>query len=150
MSCIRELALLEPLVDTVSAEAIVSDHCKLWTVDIQTVTKDELAFETPFKIAMRRNDYIHAVVAYFDIEFSHAHKPIRFSTGPHAKYTHWKQTVFYLKDAITAETGETLTVSPIHVCPSGALARDACECPHPPHAHTISSLSLRRPREEQF
>ena len=32
-----------------------------------------------------RNDFLHAVVAYFDIEFSHCHKPVRFSTGPHAK-----------------------------------------------------------------
>lgn len=29
MSCIRDMALLEPLVDTVNGEAIVSDHCKV-------------------------------------------------------------------------------------------------------------------------
>jgi protein arginine N-methyltransferase 1 len=47
-------------------------------------------------------------VGYFDIEFSHCHKPVKFSTGPHAKYTHWKQTVFYLQDALTMEVGETV------------------------------------------
>ncbi|KAK5004760.1 hypothetical protein LTR28_007815, partial [Elasticomyces elasticus] len=32
--------------------------------------------------------------------------PVRFSTGPHTKYTHWKQTVFYLRDVLTVEAGE--------------------------------------------
>lgn len=49
-----------------------------------------------------------ALVAYFDIEFSHCHKPIRFSTGPHARYTHWKQTVFYLGEVLTVEDGEQI------------------------------------------
>lgn len=66
--------------------------------------KSDLAFECPFTLTARRNDYVHALVAYFDIEFSHCHKPVRFSTGPHAKYTHWKQTVFYLQ-VRTSDTG---------------------------------------------
>ena len=58
---------------------------------------------------MRRTDYIHAMIAWFDIEFAACHKPVRFSTGPHTKYTHWKQTVFYLKDVLTVEEGETIS-----------------------------------------
>lgn len=57
---------------------------------------------------IRRTDYIHALIAWFDIEFSACHKPVRFSTGPHTKYTHWKQTVFYLKDVLTVEAGESV------------------------------------------
>jgi hypothetical protein len=30
---------------------------------------------------------IHALLAWFDISFNAAHKPVQFSTGPHAKYT---------------------------------------------------------------
>ena len=91
MTCIRELAMLEPLVDTVQPEAVVSDRAALITVDIQTVTVEQLTFLCPFSLNMRRPDYVHALVAWFDIEFSHCHKPIKFSTGPHARYTHWKQ-----------------------------------------------------------
>jgi protein arginine N-methyltransferase 1 len=58
---------------------------------------------------VRRSDFVHAVIAWFDIEFAACHKPIRFSTGPHTKYTHWKQTVFYLKDVLTVEEGETIS-----------------------------------------
>jgi type I protein arginine methyltransferase len=33
------------------------------------------------------------------------HKPLSFSTGPFSKYTHWKQTVFYLREALTVNAG---------------------------------------------
>ena len=58
---------------------------------------------------IRRTDYIHALIAWFDIEFSACHKPVRFSTGPHTKYTHWKQTVFYLADVLAGEGGEKVS-----------------------------------------
>jgi len=100
--------MLEPLVDTVQEQALVTESCKLWTCDIANVKKEDLTFECPFKLRCARRDYIHALVAWFDIEFSHCHKPIHFSTGPRAKYTHWKQTVFYLNDELTVEQDEEL------------------------------------------
>jgi len=36
-------------------------------------------------------------------------QPITFSTGPADEYTHWKQTVFYLKDDLTVCAGESIT-----------------------------------------
>ena len=51
---------------------------------------------------------MHALCAYFDIAFTQTHTPIRFSTGPHAQYTHWKQTVFYLDHDLTVCAGEEL------------------------------------------
>lgn len=109
MSCIRDMAMLEPLVDTVQGGAVMSDAYPLIEVDIQTVKKEELTFAAPFKLNFKRADYCHALVAYFDIGFTHCHKPLWFSTGPHAKYTHWKQTVFYLEDVLCANEGETVT-----------------------------------------
>lgn len=53
----------------------------LQKVDITTVKKSDLAFTVPFKLTAARTDYVHAFVAYFDIEFSKCHKPIVFSTG---------------------------------------------------------------------
>ena len=40
--------------------------------------------------------------------FSQIHKPIIFSTSPHSKYTHWKQTVFYITDPLTVCVGEEI------------------------------------------
>ncbi|KAK5129703.1 type I protein arginine N-methyltransferase Rmt1 [Meristemomyces frigidus] len=113
---LKRTALTEPLVDTVELKAVVTDPCAVLTLDLYTVTPADLAFSLPFNLPIRRTDYVHALIAWFDIEFSACHKPVRFSTGPHTKYTHWKQTVFYLADVLTVEAGESvsgkLTVSP--------------------------------------
>ena len=90
-------------------KAVVTDPTQVLTLDLYTVTPEQLTFTSPFTLSVRRNDFIHALIAWFDIDFSACHKPIRFSTGPHAKYTHWKQTVFYLSDALTVEEGERVT-----------------------------------------
>lgn len=89
-------------------KAVTTDPTAVLTLDLYTCTVADLAFTTPFSLTVRRTDYVHALIAWFDIEFSACHKPVKFSTGPHTKYTHWKQTVFYLRDAITVEAGETL------------------------------------------
>ena len=104
----KESALTEPLVDTVELKALVTDPCAVFTIDLNTITIAELAFSAPFALRCQRNDYIHALIAWFDIEFTACHKPIKFSTGPHAKYTHWKQTVFYLREVLIVEREETV------------------------------------------
>lgn len=104
----KEVALTEPLVDNVELKALVTDPCAVVTLDLYTVTAADLAFHVPFNLIAKRNDFIHALIAWFDIEFSACHKPIRFSTGPHAKYTHWKQTVFYIREVLTVEENEAV------------------------------------------
>lgn len=73
--------------------------------------KEDLDFSTSFKMTAQRDDYIHAVVAYFTCSFNACHKPLSFSTGPRAEYTHWKQTVFYLHDYLTVSNGDDITGS---------------------------------------
>ena len=106
---LKDTALTEPLVDTVELKACVTDPSRVFEIDLYHVTADDLAFRAPYCLKVRRPDFIHALVAWFDIEFSACHKPIKFSTGPHSKYTHWKQTVFYLRDVLTVEGGEEVT-----------------------------------------
>jgi protein arginine N-methyltransferase 1 len=105
----KQIALTEPLVDTVEMKALVTDPCPVITFDLNTVTTADLAFRVPYSLTAKRSDFIHALIAWFDIEFSACHKPICFSTGPHAKYTHWKQTVFYLRDVLTIEEEESVS-----------------------------------------
>jgi len=122
-SPLKETALSEPLVDTVEVKAVVTDPTNVLTLDLYTCTTADLAFSCPFDLVARRDDFIHALVAWFDIEFSACHKPIRFSTGPHTKYTHWKQTVFYLKDVLTVQQGEKIECS-LHNRPNEKNKRD--------------------------
>lgn len=108
MSHIKHLALREPLVDVVDQKAVVSSSCTFKELDLNTVKKEDLTFNATFKITAQRDDYVHAFISWFDISFSACHKPIRFSTGPFAQYTHWKQTVFYLPEYLTVREGETI------------------------------------------
>ncbi|THG98393.1 hypothetical protein EW026_g3779 [Hermanssonia centrifuga] len=108
-SCIKEIALREPLVDTVELKSVVTDPCQIKHIDLLTVKKEDLTFKVPFSLTATRNDYVHAFLAWFDISFAACHKPVKFSTGPHAKYTHWKQTVFYTPDTLTVSAGENIT-----------------------------------------
>jgi protein arginine N-methyltransferase 1 len=109
MSCIKELALVEPLVDVCDPKQVMSTACSILDIDLYTVTKEELDFESNFKVNITRSDYCHALVAYFTVQFSKTHTKLGFSTGPRADYTHWKQTVFYLDKPITASLGEVMT-----------------------------------------
>lgn len=104
-------------------QAVVTDAFIYRSIDLNTVTVAELAFSVPFSIKATRNDHIHAFISYFDTTFSACHKPITFSTGPHATYTHWKQTVFYLKDPIAIHEGECVQ-GVISIAPNKGNERD--------------------------
>ncbi|EKX38603.1 hypothetical protein GUITHDRAFT_160058 [Guillardia theta CCMP2712] len=108
MSCIKKIALQEPLVDTVNPEQICTKSCDLKFIDIMTCKKEDLSFETTWKLTASRNDYLTALVVYFDVGFTKIHKPIWISTGPRAPYTHWRQTVFYLHDQLTMKKDEVV------------------------------------------
>uniref|UniRef100_A0A8C3RWW5 Protein arginine methyltransferase 8 n=2 Tax=Durocryptodira TaxID=1579337 RepID=A0A8C3RWW5_CHESE len=92
-------------------------------VDIYTVKTEELAFTSAFCLQIQRNDYIHALVTYFNIEFTKCHKKMGFSTAPDAPYTHWKQTVFYLEDYLTVRRGEEI-YGTISMKPNAKNVRD--------------------------
>lgn len=50
-------------------------------VDIYTVKPEDLSFTSAFCLQIQRNDYVHALVTYFTIEFTKCHKKTGFSTG---------------------------------------------------------------------
>ncbi|CAB1346174.1 unnamed protein product, partial [Coregonus sp. 'balchen'] len=99
MTCIRNVAMREPLVDVVDPKQVVTNSCLVKEVDIYTVKPEDLSFTTAFCLQIQRNDYVHAMVTYFNIEFT---------KSPEAASTHWKQTVFYLEDYLTVRKGEEI------------------------------------------
>ena len=110
MKCIKQTALLEPLVDTVENDAVITNQSELYNIDIRTVKVEQLAFKKDFKIVFNRDDTCHAIVVHFDTIFDHGlDTKIKFGTGPDNEYTHWKQTVFYLNDIMRVTCGDTLT-----------------------------------------
>ncbi|XP_034942596.1 protein arginine N-methyltransferase 1 isoform X1 [Chelonus insularis] len=108
MSSIRQVAISEPLVDVVDPKQVVTNSCLIKEVDLYTVTKADLDFSSPFTLQVRRNDYVQALVTFFNIEFTKCHKRVGFSTAPEGQYTHWKQTVFYFDSYMTVKKGEEI------------------------------------------
>lgn len=108
MSYFKDVAYGEPLTDIVAEDVVVTKPSKLLDIDIKTVKIEDLAFKSEFSLVAKRNDFVHAYVVYFDITFTDCHKPVYFSTAPDHTPTHWKQTVFYLKDVISIKRGEAI------------------------------------------
>lgn len=108
MTPIQKIALKEPVVDVVDAKAVVSDAVPILHLDILTCQKEDVDFTASFELTARRNDYVHGLVAYFECAFTQVHKPIGFSTSPFCRYTHWKQTIFYLPENVVICEGEKI------------------------------------------
>merc|ERR1719354_1490270 len=65
-------------------------------------------FQTPFEVACKCVSNWFKTFFNFIVDFSKCHKRVSFCTGPADEYTHWKQTVFYLKDCIAAKQGDCI------------------------------------------
>lgn len=98
----------EVVIDYVDKRFIVTDSCKILDLDLYKCTPEDLSFVTSFQLKMKRKDFIHALVIWFDIVFSACHTPESFTTGPYGALTHWKQIVLYTDDVITAEKNESV------------------------------------------
>ncbi|KAB7502669.1 Protein arginine N-methyltransferase 1 [Armadillidium nasatum] len=95
MSCIREVAMTEPLVDVVESKQVVTNCCLVKEVDLYTVQKEDLNFSSPFHL--QSNLFCKPVL-----------NSLFVIAAPEARYTHWKQTVFYLNEYLTVKTGEEI------------------------------------------
>ena len=65
MSCIKEWAMKEPLVDNVDHEYINSNEVPIFNVDLKTVKLEDLDFNSEYCIKICRDDYVHALVAWY-------------------------------------------------------------------------------------
>jgi hypothetical protein len=111
MNTIKHSVYEEALVDTVKEEARITEACCLQTFDHLRVSPVALDFKTKFTLRVTRDATLHAFLGYFDIGFETTPedkdaRPVTFTTGPHGIETHWKQTIFLLKDPITVKKGK--------------------------------------------
>jgi type I protein arginine methyltransferase len=111
MSVLSKISLTEPLIEEISSDAILSTTCPVFEADLETVTEDELKFVTSYSIQFTRKDFMHGLVGWFDVIFTHCHKPVTLSTSPRSKVTHWKHTIFYLNTSQPVDVGQILTGS---------------------------------------
>eukprot|EP01069_Polyplicarium_translucidae_P003547 Polyplicarium_translucidae@DN2343_c0_g1_i1.p1 len=105
---VKKCVMEDPIVDVVDSKAVATEPACILELDLNTCQVDELQFATDFELVVKRKDFVHAFVAWFDVCFSKCHVPVSFTTGPFGKYTHWKQTVFYIEDELVCHKGDAL------------------------------------------
>merc|ERR1711964_629732 len=111
MSCVMEDVITEPLVDVVQPHAIITDSVGAFTIDLYNVKVGDLNFKSNLQLTFSRNDYLHALISFFDVEFTKCHARTGFSTAPYNAYTHWKQTVFYLDEDLMVSQGTKIDLT---------------------------------------
>jgi len=78
----------------------MSSACKVLDLDLVNCRKEDVNFSSAYELHMQYSDRVHGIVAWFDTPFSDLERPVMLSTSPFKKYTHWKQTVFYMEKDI--------------------------------------------------
>ncbi|GLV37199.1 Arginine methyltransferase 3 [Carabus blaptoides fortunei] len=107
MKCMMNEVVQEASVDVVPAEKIITKPEILTEINIATCDIKAVDFTADFNLSVLRDGQLTALVGYFDTFFD-LPNPVTFSTGPHAMSTHWKQTIFYLKDPLLVKEGEII------------------------------------------
>eukprot|EP01015_Nassula_variabilis_P017014 TRINITY_DN2646_c0_g1_i3.p1 TRINITY_DN2646_c0_g1~~TRINITY_DN2646_c0_g1_i3.p1 ORF type:complete len:241 (+),score=28.12 TRINITY_DN2646_c0_g1_i3:66-788(+) len=108
MPSIKRWVTTEPLVDVVNEKALNSNSCAILNIDIMKVTVKELDFAHEYQLTINRKDYVHGLVSWFDVYFTQSKIPIKLSTSPYQKSTHWKQTIFYSPNAYPVNKGDVI------------------------------------------
>ena len=108
MSCMTPTVMKEPIVDSCDSQMIVSNACKILDLDLTTCKKGDVQFASQWTLEMKYNDRIHGLIAWFDTPFSQLPRPVTLSTSPYSRYTHWKQTVFYMEKDLDCASGDVL------------------------------------------
>jgi protein arginine N-methyltransferase 1 len=97
MSIFKNYSLSEPLIDYCDKKAINSNVCKVLEIDLYNVQIKDLDYSSAYELKFIRNDWVHALVTWFDIYFDKVDNKVSFTTSPFNTGTHWKQVVFYTK-----------------------------------------------------
>ena len=108
MNCLTPTVMREPLIDTVDGKMIMTSSSKILELNLCTMKPSDVEFSSEYQLKSRFDDKIHALVAWWDCDFSELQNPIRLSTSPDEKYTHWKQVVFYLENDLQVDVDDVI------------------------------------------
>lgn len=104
MSCMKTNMLKETSVEIARKEHLITDPCIIVDIDINNCTTECVNFTYDFSLTCKKDGYLTSLIGYFDTFFE-LEVPVEFSTGPYTEPTHWKQTIFYLKNPIEVKAG---------------------------------------------
>lgn len=107
MSCMKGEVLRDAVIEVCNPEFILSEANVIADIDLMSATIESCNFSYDFKLKVTKSGRVTSFVGYFDTFFE-LERPVTFSTGPKATPTHWKQSVFYLKDPVSVEAGQVI------------------------------------------
>jgi protein arginine N-methyltransferase 1 len=90
MSTMRDMALTEPVIETVTPDRLISTLCPIYEINLLTVKTSDIPFVTEYQLKVNRNDHLHGLVSWFEVGFVHCLKPLTLTTSPKFRPTHWK------------------------------------------------------------
>ena len=94
-----------------ASQVVTKPTCVL-DLDLQTLDRTDPVLENiGYTLVAERNDTVHAILAWFDYDFTKGKGIVHVSTGPFQPPTHWKQTVFYLENALEVRRGDRISGS---------------------------------------
>jgi len=105
MTSLQHAVVREATIEVVPPSKVITSTCLLKELDLSTCSTSSVDFSSELKLKATADGSVTALVGYFDVFFD-LPQPVSFSTGPHAKSTHWKQTVFLLEEPITVKQGK--------------------------------------------
>jgi len=108
MSCLTPTVMREPLIDVVESRNLITSSSKILELNLCTMKASDVEFSSEYRLKSRYSEKIHALVAWWDCDFSELKNPVRLSTSPEEKSTHWKQVVFYLDSNLSLDVDDVI------------------------------------------
>lgn len=108
MSCMKSAVMSEAEVAVVDSSKVITESCLIKEMSLQSCTVADVEFQSEFTLVAKSDGQLTAVVGYFDVEFHSVPHKKSFTTSPYYIPTHWKQTVFLLREPIALVAGELL------------------------------------------
>ncbi len=97
MSCLTPTVMREPLIDVVNSNMVITNTAKILELDLCFMKPGDVEFTSEYSLRSNFDERAHAIVSWWDSDFSRLQNPVTLSTSPFKKSTHWKQTVFYME-----------------------------------------------------
>ncbi|KAF3327944.1 protein arginine N-methyltransferase 6.2 [Carex littledalei] len=105
-SLAKQCAFIEPSVETITGESVLTWPCVIMQVDCYTIRVEELQSITAnFEFSSMLQAPLHGFGFWFDVEFNgpigteaNSDSAVVLSTAPEDYPTHWQQTILYLFD----------------------------------------------------
>ena len=109
-SCLRDPLIKEASVEIVPSSKMITSSAQIHHLDMNKCTLVDTEFKSEFELTVNETGMVTSIAGYFDTFFDDPclKNPVMFSTGPAATPTHWKQTVFYLREPLSASKGQVI------------------------------------------